>query len=283
MNCTVIIPTHNRHNYFKRITSYWGNSGINVVIVDSTENPISNEFPANITYYHVPGTKFAQKILFALENIDTELVALCADDDFLIVESLIKGVRIMNSDNSIAVVKGDIWGFEANCKGNFFKVGLSVQNTLNPDGLSRVRDFLKNYSQILWCLYRKDYLFKSFEIINKSNLQNDNFIELILSTYLLYKGGLRKIKGIWLLREISSSNHWGKRHKNLSEEENHIVLNRIGRLVDSETEKDLFIRAFNYYLARNRMTFIKSLCNKIETILLQSTVKQYKRVVTPAD
>ncbi len=49
------------------------------------------EIPKNITYYNNPKLKFSEKILFCLNKVKTPLVALSADDDFLEIESLIKG------------------------------------------------------------------------------------------------------------------------------------------------------------------------------------------------
>src|SRR3954468_16237273 len=84
---TLLIPTHNRHNYLERAIAYYGPMPINIVIVDSSAKAydVSRD---NISYFHLPTHTLTGKISYALELIKTPYVVMSADDDFLLPEKV---------------------------------------------------------------------------------------------------------------------------------------------------------------------------------------------------
>lgn len=216
-NFTLIIPTHNRHRYLKRSIAYFKNLEADVIYCDSSEKKFEGLLSSNMTYFHLPGKGFAAKILEVLQIVKNPFVSLCADDDFILIDSLYKGCDFMNENKSITSLIGQEMFFYENFDGNFYvNRGVKTkEKTFNFGSLNNVSVFFKNYSQILWGLHNKCVLKKSFELIQKAKFVNDNFIELTISGISCYYGGIKILNNFFTFRELTESEHWGNRHKPL--------------------------------------------------------------------
>lgn len=217
----IIIPTHNRHHYLQRVVDYYSNFRINVSIIDSSTDSYTNSLlPGHISYTHLPNALFHEKILYACSNSDKKLIALCADDDFLLPSSLLSAQESMVNNPSISLSFGKFAFFDTDkrLKG-LYKVEIpypSHKRLINGDSQSRLCHLMDNYCQVLWSLYRKDVLIKSFEIVKNAKYNNDNFIELTIASTASFMGELNFISGLFGAREINPNEHWGTRHQAIS-------------------------------------------------------------------
>jgi glycosyltransferase domain-containing protein len=177
-NFTLIIPTHNRYRYLKRSIDYFKDLDAKVIYCDSSEDVYSDYLASNMEYIHLPGKQFSEKILIALEKIKTDFVALCADDDFIVIESLYKACNILEKQNSFKTVLGKNVSFHENFDGTFYITDNILPEDIDFSSYKNASVFFSNYQQILWGLYDKQVISKSFELINKAKYDNDNFIEL---------------------------------------------------------------------------------------------------------
>lgn len=211
-NFTVVVPTHNRHVYLKRSIEYFKNIQANVFYCDSSEEVYSGELFDNIKYFHFPGEKFANKILNALELIETDYVALCADDDFIIIESLYKGFNFLNTNKDFRSVVGKYISFKATFDNCYYPLYQPLPNDINSSPEENSKLFFSNYYQILWAMYDKKIIEMAFNVINIAKFHNDNFIELVVGSFVCNSGGIKFLDEIWGVRELSSKEHWGDKH-----------------------------------------------------------------------
>ncbi|MDD4438538.1 MAG: TIGR00180 family glycosyltransferase [Tissierellia bacterium] len=211
---TLIIPTHNRHHYLKRSIEYFKELDAMVIYCDSSLIKYAGVIPSNIEYLHLPNLKFAEKILKAISLVSTSNIALCADDDFILIESLYKGDAFLNSNGCYSTVVGQYIGFKKDFDGFFFKMykWRDRDNDINYDALDNAKTFFSNYHQILWAMYRKEMIQSAFELISKSKFKNDNFIELSIGALACFKGGIKIFNFIWGVREINNDDHWALHH-----------------------------------------------------------------------
>jgi glycosyltransferase domain-containing protein len=191
-----------------------------VVVVDSSKIPYPKELPLNFSYYHKPDLTFADKVLFGLTMIKSDVVAMSADDDFLINSSLMKAAEMMFNDNSISLSFGSYIAFDESTNNNFsYLPMLNFQKKYflsNKSKQKKIRHFMKNYDQVLWSMYRKDVIETAFNLIKKSKFKNDNFIEVCIASIAINNGKLNILKDIWGFREQSIDEHWGLRHDAIS-------------------------------------------------------------------
>ena len=215
---TLIVPTHNRHHYIKRSIEYFKDLDAPIIYCDSSNEHYTGVIPSNIKYLHTPNLKFAEKILHAISLIHTSKVALCADDDFILVESLYKGDEFLNQNSNYSTVVGQYAGFNKEFDGSFFEMykWRDLDRDVNNDVLDNAKTFFSDYHQILWAMYRKEVVQTAFDIIVKSEFKNDNFIELTIGACACYNGGIKIFKDLWGVREHDSENHWASRHLPLS-------------------------------------------------------------------
>jgi len=210
-NFTLVIPTHNRHNYLKRSIEYYKDLDADIIYCDSSIEKYIGDISSNIQYLHLPNKKFDEKILISFERIKSEFVALCADDDFILIESLYNGEAFLEENRNYSTVLGKYIAFNENFDGNYFQLYQELPNDINFNPFKNVEDFFKNYYMIMWAMYRKDVLRKAFKIINQARFINDNFIELVIGACACYVGGIKFQNNIWGVRELNRLDHWGAR------------------------------------------------------------------------
>lgn len=211
-NFTLIIPTHNRHHYLKRSMEYYKDLDAEVIYCDSSPVKYDGELYGNVKYLHLPDKKFAEKIVVALTEIKTVFVAMCADDDFILIDSLCKGVNFLVQNKNYKTTIGKYIGFNEVFDGEFYPIYQRIPEDIDLGYDNNGEVFFKNYYQILWAMYDKDVLLKAYRIINEARFHNDNFIELVIGACACHEGGIKFPKEIWGVREISSKEHWGTRH-----------------------------------------------------------------------
>ncbi len=183
-NVTIIVPTHNRHKYLKRSMEYFKNLDAEIIYCDSSLEKYSEELYSNINYLHLPNENFASKVLIALERITTNFVALCADDDFILFESLNEGCNILNNNKKINTVIGKTIFFHEKFDGFFYE-----NSNFNPRQIvfspsENEKSFFSDYTQILWGLFRKENLLTSYKLIKEANFSNENFFEITIGRLL---------------------------------------------------------------------------------------------------
>lgn len=109
---TVIIPSHERHQLLQRAIDYYSKLDLLVLIVDSSELFLNVKLPENITYLHLPGSLFGDKIYSGLCNAITTYSCLCADDDFLAESGLKAGKKFLEENLDYVSVQGHFIQFD---------------------------------------------------------------------------------------------------------------------------------------------------------------------------
>ncbi len=105
---TLFIPTHNRHNYLKRILEYYNDVPLDVLVADSSTTPFAtDDLNSRVTYLHLPGERLSQKLYIALSKVKTEFVVMCADDDFTLPDGIVQCVNFLKNNPDYSVAHGN--------------------------------------------------------------------------------------------------------------------------------------------------------------------------------
>jgi glycosyltransferase domain-containing protein len=106
-NLTIVIPTYLRQEFILRQCVYWQKSGVNILILDGTPDPLPKAlfcaleaFPF-VKYIHSP-IDFHSRLRLAKDHITTRYAVLCGDDEFLLGSGL--GAAILKLDNDPKLV-----------------------------------------------------------------------------------------------------------------------------------------------------------------------------------
>lgn len=113
---TIIIPTHNRHHYLPRSVGWFVRGGYRVIVADSSESewhhPLRED--RHLTYLHTPGpyAVYMHKMAAATHIVETPLVALCADDDFILYSGLDRCTGFLLNNPDYAFCQGYAYLFQ---------------------------------------------------------------------------------------------------------------------------------------------------------------------------
>lgn len=280
-NFTLIIPTHNRHGYLERSVNYYQELKAEIIYCDSSENAYQGEISSNVRYLHLPSQRFGNKVMEALTYVETQFVALCADDDFIIIDALYEGVTTLEEDTRFKTAVGKYVAFYEKFDGNFYSPYQALPSTLMYDSKKNATLFFRNYYQILWAMYDRDILIKSFNIISQGSFKNDNFIEIVIGACACFNGGIKFLDTIWGVRELNVQDHWGAQHKTISSVHSGQIKNdyhAFRRLLDEATFKGYAKLVMDNYLyfSRNYFAYLKACIRKVVPMKLISYFKKTK-------
>ncbi len=267
---SIIIPTHNRQNFIRKNVEYFSKfKECTVYIVDSSEKAYTYEFPLNIRYIHMPDKSFVQKMREVLIMVDTEYVATCADDDFIIEDRVNEFIDELREKKYIMGV-GRYYSF--NIPFNGFKPLYhchklpSVEAHLHSD---RIKSYMKNYYISLWGIYNTKILYESYEILSKSKYNNDNFIELVIAINMAVNGKILMSNKVWGVREaITGKESWGRKQENLmkysncSNNEFSLDVENISQYFSDSS----FINGVNYYFDSHKKNFFGKIVRRLRCI-----------------
>jgi glycosyltransferase domain-containing protein len=260
---------------------YYKNLDADVIYCDSSPEKYEGKLHGNVKYLHLPDKKFSKKIVIALTDIKTDFIAMCADDDFILIDSLYKGVNFLAQNKNYKTAVGKYIGFNEVFDGEFYSIYQKIPEDIDIGYDKNGEVFFKNYYQILWAMYDKDVLLKAFQIINEAKFYNDNFIELTIGACVCYEGGIKFIKDIWGVREISTKEHWGTRHvpiMSMKIAEKNGDYQKFKELVDFNTFVGCADGIMNSYLNGHRKNIGSSLKNTIIRIIPKYIKKRIRKV-----
>jgi len=108
------------------------------------------------------------RIIDALLSVKTEIVALCANDDFVGFNALTKASDFLTSNHEYSAVMG--WGptysYDGRTLGwNFPDFETEKFNITNSDPLERILKIFSPYQQMFWSVSRRDVLIDTYQSI----------------------------------------------------------------------------------------------------------------------
>src|SRR3712207_2514372 len=97
---TILIPTHNRHHYLKRILEYYQGEQISIIVADSTKDAYkgNNDLNSNVRYFHLPTHSLPAKLEWAISKVQTPYVVMCSDDDFTVPGAIYKSIEFLEQN-----------------------------------------------------------------------------------------------------------------------------------------------------------------------------------------
>ena len=213
-NLIIIIPTHNRQHYLRRVIKYYSDFPCKVYICDSSKENANVESLGNIVYRWVPQSNFYKKILDVLKETTAEFYALSPDDDFVKMSTLLECLKTLKIDEQYVTGIGKQIKFMNPFDGSFVYLesmnGMAnIMKICFRNNIDYVKYVAENYQNILWSLYRRSVILKSFQILDKYSFQNGNFIETILCIETLKAGKFYLSDKGLNYRENSTQEHWG--------------------------------------------------------------------------
>lgn len=270
---SIIVPTHNRHEKLSRLLRFLQDKKVDTIVVDSSSELFKASQPDHISYFHTPDKSFFEKVQFACEQTSSQYTFLLPDDDFPVIENIANAVASQNG--KINALVGEVADFFEEFDGQFY---FGKQNTfVGFVNSENVQSFFGNYSQVLWSLYDREFLSTVMSELQDIGFANENFIEMFLVARMSSSVGFRKHKGLFLVRELTESEHWGTKHQSLHRSYEHSPTDflldffRYSRAVNCE----VCVKGLAAYLASCRVQDQRSVKHRIARLINKVTQRRF--------
>jgi glycosyltransferase domain-containing protein len=187
---TIIIPTHNRHKYLNRILDYYKGENFNILIADSSNDKYTQKVSGKTKYYHYPCMDYCQKMFLISQKIKTKYSVLCADDDFIIPNSIRLCILFLNQNQNYGSCQGHMIYFKCKNKKIKFRPSytLSYGNNFKIDNKnweSRLIKVIDLQPVIFYSVFKTEIIKKNFNMLNNLNIKYE------FGTYGLIEDGFR--------------------------------------------------------------------------------------------
>jgi glycosyltransferase domain-containing protein len=207
---TLLIPTHNRHDYLDRTLDYYSAAAFPVIIADSTHKvyDMKADRPAKLDYVHLPGETLNAKLELAMNRVNTPYTVMCADDDFLIFSALESCVKFLQENSDYASAQGNCIAYmkRPDYTGGMelrvmYKHLLSYEIAAD-DPLSRIRSVFFNYRTLFYAVHRTQTLKLAFTG-TAAVIKNLYLNEYITAIIPLAAGKYRELNVFYQVREFA--------------------------------------------------------------------------------
>jgi len=210
MSCIpIIIYSYNRHHYLNRILSYYQKQNYDqyLIIADGSEKewPQMTDFKGK--YLHLSGVSFRERLIAGLEQTQSDLAVLCADDDFLVPDGLEVCAEFLRNNSDYSCAHGNYGRFVINeGKISYTQKYASAQSIVDNDSLERVKKaFIPQYIPHVYAVHRRINLEK---ILNCQDMRDYEYLfnfEILLTFSSLIDGKAKRLPHIYNFREMENN------------------------------------------------------------------------------
>jgi glycosyltransferase domain-containing protein len=212
---TIIIPTHNRPAFLNRLLTYFiqVECPLPILVVDSSAANLREDCDLavsaakshlDIKYRHVD-FRFEQKCLAAFDDVTTQYIVLCADDDFVNPFALEPCISFLKDNPDYAAVRGA--QFIQTTDGKRRTKPTRFRNLDSSDPVKRFTYFSDNWYSTFYCVHRTLELRRDFETTCEHANSEHTIIlpELLLSYLSVIRGGTRYLPHFFGLRQAHAN------------------------------------------------------------------------------
>jgi glycosyltransferase domain-containing protein len=225
---TLVVPTHNRHTFLSRVLEYFSSAQFPILVADSSEYLFPEECRFGIGYFHYSGSLFVTKLVDVFEKVKTTYVVICADDDFIVPESLERCVRFLNHNPGYSSVQGQYVTYRNSGRipmrpAYTHAIGL---DTAADSPAERLKTQFGRYMHQSYSVHRTDTLKTFFQDMRSINLVNPtNLLEIGIAMYGAIRGGHKVLPIFYGAREVIRTSYGS-------------TTDDLERIVSSESHRD---------------------------------------------
>ena len=234
---TLIIPTHFRHQYLTRLLEYYRDINFKILIADSSENLFPTRKSYNAEYYHYPNYSPLKKLANIIQKVKTPYVFMCADDDFIVPESIKECISFLENNPNYASVQGRYIKFFPVKNDVIFQpmyVHFTDYHIDADDPIQRINKCMSFYMQLIFAIHRTENLKQGFALLKEfSDDYSANLVEYAVALISVINGKHKMLPIFYCARE-SIPNSLGKTHERLETIKNNPKLtNQFNAFIDS--------------------------------------------------
>ena len=203
---TIFIPTHNRHQYLQRIIDYYSFHKIEwpIIICDSTCHKFNGEFrQKNIKYLHYPMVKPVDKVSKGMNSVHTKYCVMCADDDFIVPQTINSCVSFLKKNKDYSSVQGKYISFIYS-GGNHIKLTPSYNYKVNISSDNACERLLQQFNPYMHQFYSVHHIQTLRDCFNIAlgSFENGCLFEIALAMMASINGKHKILQNFYCAREV---------------------------------------------------------------------------------
>jgi len=224
-----MIPTKNRPNFILRQLKYYSLSNFQGVILigDSSDSKFFEENKSNIIdfgkeltirHLHYPEVTPDKALSYLSSEVQTDYSAFVADDDIILVESILAGINFLDSHleysavhgkallMSLASEKGEPYG-KLNSM-NLYPLAIISEDT----ALGRIKEFFANVANVNMAIVRSKINVDAFKEVEKLSNYYSIYVfgELLHASIVCARGKIGQIDNCYLIRQSHEDQAYSK-------------------------------------------------------------------------
>lgn len=286
-NFTLIIPTHNRHHYLKRILKFYIKSDFNILIFDSSSKKMESILikRKNIKYFHCPTFSFTDKFINSIKKVKSEYVAFCADDDFIFPKAIKKCCKFLDNNHDYVAAQGKLLSFihfdDTKTIEYSYKTYADLIKTNyleNDDTIKRVKKFSSPYRHTIYAVHRTNNLNNIYNQMEKHNIKESYLCEFTQAILTVLSGKIIELNKLYHLRELIV-NSTGRTDKTIKElhDMNHPEIQSVKLLIQNKLIDEYNLKIKNANLITDKIfknfdSFVKEWNHTVNKRVLLTTL-----------
>lgn len=210
---TIVVPTYNERQFnVKRSIAYLTQYFNKIIIVDSSKS----KYPYNgednrVRYIHCPELGYYEKLMLGVESIDTEFVAFCADDDFVMPKGVYNAVRFLKENPGYTIARGRQISFLENSNTSpkyLWRLseweGVPIENNTSSQRLVKLLSSFK--ASTFYAVHRKELM---KELLQGALDNSTDYLmgEYIIASMAVIRGKFKITEDLYVARHAHPSNN----------------------------------------------------------------------------
>jgi glycosyltransferase domain-containing protein len=210
---TLIIPTHNRENYLKRILDFFNEyEELQIIIADSSIKKFKSTKlnKSNIIYSYTPKVGPTEKWSNILKLVKTPYVLYCADDDFISIKAIKKSLQFLENNKDYVCAQGRILTFINNSERSTFQYLFTTNSThtnfenknfkvTSNNPLKRLKQISSPYRHLSYSIHRYKSIYEIYLLLK--NIKESILVEVALVIMSAINGKTKEFSFFYQLRE----------------------------------------------------------------------------------
>jgi len=208
---SLLIPTFNRPPMLDALLEYLANKEVQfpVFILDSSsnENKTKNREAAKRYHLHVRHLEFEENARFdfkigsALQEIESDYVSLCADDDIVFINAIEACIGELDRDAELAACHGVYLNFSIGKSEVVLRVEYASPSIDLDDAIRRACQILTQYEALNYAVYRRNVLADVIDAVSRA--PQDMFWELFSALVPLVIGKVTRLSVVYYARRAN--------------------------------------------------------------------------------
>ena len=207
---TVVIPTINGHSYLSETLKFWQETNAELLVLDASDEVFASDGSSSITYLHMPGSSYKERMARAVSLVKTDYVAMACDDELYVPTALASCIKLLEMDDSFVSAIGasvalrlkdgsSYWGQQYG-----FLQNMPEQSDFDEE---RVREHFYNYGpKYYYAVTRTYYWKKIWSHISKTQFRPFAIDELQYEMGLCLFGKVGSVPELmWIRNQMETS------------------------------------------------------------------------------